>query len=918
VSQYLPFIVIGIVSGALYGLSATSLVLTYKTSGIFNFAQGSVSAVAVWAFYWLHVLNGVPWPIAMAICLIALAPLMGLALELLARTLASVNDTIKIASTIGIMLTVLSLGQIWFPNDPEVPAFLDIKTVRVLGVYVGYDQIIITVIALIITGCFIYFFKRFRLGMAMRGVVDDPDLVSMTGESPYRVRRWAWVIGTIFASLAGILLSPYYGINTVILTLIVVQAFGAAAIGYFSSIPLAFAGALGIGILGSVLTKFTASYSWLGGVVPALPFIVLFIVLIVTPKVKLESRRFVQPRSWQEAWHAPTRVRLLTGAIFVAFLCVIPSFAGTDLVSYSAGIVEVILMLSLGLLVRSAGIVSLCQAAFAGIGAVAMAHIASPGGIPWFLALLISGLIVVPIGAIVSIPAIRLTGVFLAAATLGFGIAVQDLFFQQTWMFGANGAVETARPSLGKGGLNIGSDTGFYYVVLIIALGAVALTLAIRQGRLGRILRAMSDSQRALEMHGANVNVAKVIVFCVSAFMAAIAGALSSSLYHFAVQGNFDFSVSLELVVLIVIVTVGDPWYAFLGGFNIAVLPAYLPLSNIQDILAVFFGVSAMMVPFSVAFLNKHATAPQRVRNFANRLDILLGGQRDKKTKKPIEFAEIEAPVVEIKEGLEIRDLSVRYGGTRAVTDITLHARGGRITGLIGPNGAGKTTIFNACCGIVKASSGEVHLHGENVTSFSPSKRARRGLGRTFQRVQLFNSLTVRQNLAMGREAGLAGANPFRQVFARRSDAKLVAARVQRAAEITGTNDLLERTVAELSTGQRRLIELARVLAGPFNLILLDEPSSGLDAHETEEFGRVLVRVVEETGAGVLIVEHDMSLVRQICDVVYVIDFGTMIFQGTTTELLASEVVRAAYLGSDNSELVTAENELEAQEIITQ
>jgi ABC-type branched-subunit amino acid transport system permease subunit len=583
VSEYLPFIVIGIVSGALYGLSATSLVLTFKTSGIFNFAQGSLSAVSVFLFYYLHVDLHVPWPITLAICLMVFAPLMGLSLELLARALSSVSDTIKIASTIGIMLTVLSLGQIWFPDNPELAAFLPTKTIHLLDVYVGYDQIIITAISVLITVCFFYFFRTSQLGIAMRGVVDDPELVSMTGESPYRVRRWAWIIGTIFASLAGILLAPYYGINTVVLTLIVVQAFGAAAIGFFSSMPLAFGGALLIGIGGSILTKFTASVSWLGGVVPALPFIVLFIVLIVTPRSKLASRRFVQPRSWPEAWHAPTRVRLASGAAFLVLLLFVPTFAGTNLVSYSAGVVEIILVLSLGLLIRSAGIVSLCQGAFAGIGAAAMAQFTTSLGIPWIPALLISGLIVVPIGAIVAIPAIRLTGVFLAVATLGFGIAVEYLFYSQVWMFGANGNVLTNRPNLSF--LDVGSDTGFYYVVLFVAVLAVALTLSIRQGRLGRILRAMSDSQVAIEMHGANVNVAKVVVFCVSAFMAGIAGALSASLYHFAVQGNFDFFVSLELVVIVVIVTVGDPWYAVLAAFALAVLPAYVNLNNFQNYL---------------------------------------------------------------------------------------------------------------------------------------------------------------------------------------------------------------------------------------------------------------------------------------------------------------------------------------------
>jgi ABC-type branched-subunit amino acid transport system ATPase component len=240
------------------------------------------------------------------------------------------------------------------------------------------------------------------------------------------------------------------------------------------------------------------------------------------------------------------------------------------------------------------------------------------------------------------------------------------------------------------------------------------------------------------------------------------------------------------------------------------------------------------------------------------------------------------------------------------------------ITGLIGPNGAGKTTTFNACCGLVKPTSGQIVLHGQDVSGLGPSARARRGLGRTFQRVELFNSLNVRQNIAIGREAIMAGGNPIRQFLSRRGDSKLVAAAVQQAAAITGITDLLDVQVSDISTGQRRLVELARVLAGPFDTILLDEPSSGLDGRETEAFGRILTTVVAERGVGILIVEHDMSLVRQICDRVHVLDFGQKIFEGTPSEMLTSPVVRAAYLGSEagegGAELAQAEANLLAAE----
>jgi ABC-type branched-subunit amino acid transport system ATPase component len=249
--------------------------------------------------------------------------------------------------------------------------------------------------------------------------------------------------------------------------------------------------------------------------------------------------------------------------------------------------------------------------------------------------------------------------------------------------------------------------------------------------------------------------------------------------------------------------------------------------------------------------------------------------------------------------GLEISDLSVSFGGVKAVRDVTLHAPIGRITGLIGPNGAGKTTTFNACSGLQKPTSGKVFFRGEEVTGLGAADRARRGLGRTFQRAELFNSLSVRDNVALGREASMAGRSPLTQLFSRRGERETVRAAVDEAIEMTGIGDLAKLQAGLLPTGQRRLVELARALAGPFTMLMLDEPSAGLDATETTHFGEVLLGVVADRGTGVLLVEHDMSLVRQVCQNIYVLDFGLLVFEGTPDEMLASEIVRDAYLGSN-------------------
>jgi ABC-type branched-subunit amino acid transport system ATPase component len=248
---------------------------------------------------------------------------------------------------------------------------------------------------------------------------------------------------------------------------------------------------------------------------------------------------------------------------------------------------------------------------------------------------------------------------------------------------------------------------------------------------------------------------------------------------------------------------------------------------------------------------------------------------------------------------LEVVDLSVRYGGNLAVDHASLSAPVGRLTGLIGPNGAGKTTTFNACSGLLRPTTGHVLLFGEDITRRSPAARARRGLGRTFQRMELFTSMTVAENVALGREAGLAGSNPLRQLVGSRRTTAAVRRIVDEALEVCGIGDLASRAAGTLSTGQRRLVELARAYAGDYRLLLLDEPSSGLDPAESEGFGQILRRIVDERGLGILLVEHDMALVMSVCEYLFVLDFGCLIFQGTPAEIRQSPIVRAAYLGAE-------------------
>jgi ABC-type branched-subunit amino acid transport system ATPase component len=250
------------------------------------------------------------------------------------------------------------------------------------------------------------------------------------------------------------------------------------------------------------------------------------------------------------------------------------------------------------------------------------------------------------------------------------------------------------------------------------------------------------------------------------------------------------------------------------------------------------------------------------------------------------------------EDGLDVKDLTVRFGGITAVDNVSLQARPGEVTSLIGPNGAGKTTTFNACAGLNRPAAGRITLAGVDVTTASPQVHAQLGLGRTFQRMELFDSLTVSENISLGRESLLAGRRVWRHAFAPRTDRADIATATAEAIEICGLTHVAQRSAGSLSTGQRRLVELARAVASGFPLLLLDEPSSGLDHHETDEFGGILLALVSLKGVGILLVEHDMRLVMEISQHLYVLDFGRMIFQGDPADAQSSDVVRKAYLGA--------------------
>ena len=650
-NQYLPFVVVGLATGSVFALAALGLVLTYRTSGIFNMAHGAVAAASAFSYYGLRSKVGLPAWWAVALVVVVVAPVLGLLLELVSRGLGSASTTNKLVGTVGLLLGIQSLIVVVAGSgNRQFPEFLPQGTHHVAGVVVGDDQFITAGVALAAVVGVYLFLNRTRTGMAMRAVVESSDLVGLTGTSPASVRRTSWIIGSVFAAASGLLLAPSVGLDSLLLTLLVVQAFGAAAIGSFSSLPLTYFGGLGVGLIASFGTKYAAQYGashpWMQGLPPSVPFLVLFGVLCTMPKRRLqEVGAAVVRHSGSRPLGTPNLRR--AGAVIAVVLGLVgPQIAGTRLPVYTAALAYVAIFASLSLLVRTSGQISLAQMGFAAVGAATVSHLTQDFHLPWLLALLGAGLVAIPIGALIAIPAIRLSGLYLALATFGFGILLENLVYHTGLMFKINGSLTAPRPDF----LFISGTSrhDYYYLVLaIVALLLVGLVV-LERSRLGRLLRAMSDSPLALTTRGTNVSTTRVLVFCVSAFVAGIGGALLACVNGTINGATYPSFASLVLLAVLTTAGTGSTSSPILAAIAFVVVPSYLPGGRITDALPMLFGAVALL----------YAMAPYDTSGLVRRLRKVEAAARWRRRSSPA-LARLDPQEVELATSALRRPLVV-------------------------------------------------------------------------------------------------------------------------------------------------------------------------------------------------------------------------------------------------------------------
>jgi branched-chain amino acid transport system permease protein len=591
-NAFLQFTVTGLVIGCIYALSASGLVVTYTTSGIFNFAQGAMGMIAAFAYWQLAVAWHWPTPVAVVVVLFVLAPLMGAVIERgLMRRIRGAPVGITLTVTLGLLLALLGVANaIWDPQLTRiVPSFFAGHSVSIFGVNVTYTQLIVVICAVLVAVFLRLYLFRTRSGTAMRAVVDDAELTAMAGASPARYGQLGWVLGAMLAALAGVLIATAGpgGVNSLDaqpLTFLVINSYAAAMVGRLRSLPLTFVGGIGLGLAVNYAQAYLPAGEVSSLIVQGLPMILLFAVLLVLPQSRLAAGRTTALRAPRVAG---LRESVVAGLVLVAAAWLVSGhLSDSSALTAGHGMALSLIMLSLVVLTGYGGQVSLCQLTFAGIGAFTMAKVApisvsAIGSLPIgrsLLGLLVAMLISGAVGAVVALPALRLRGLYLALSTFAFAEAMDVAFFSNTNVFGNGGAISVGRPHLP--GLTLQSDQSFFVLVTaVFAIVGVGI-LALRRSPFGRRLSAMGDSPAASATLGMSITRTKLIVFTLSAALAGLGGALYGGQQHQVTANDFQALFSLVLILLATIWGIKTVSGMLLAGVTFAIFPvlqAHLP-----------------------------------------------------------------------------------------------------------------------------------------------------------------------------------------------------------------------------------------------------------------------------------------------------------------------------------------------------
>ncbi|MEV8316766.1 ATP-binding cassette domain-containing protein [Streptomyces sp. NPDC059900] len=887
----------GLAVGSAAALTGIGLIVTYRATGVLNFAHGAIAMVCAYVLRQLAVEWGWPLPLATAFTLLVVAPAIGLLLEKAVFRPLSVlgSDPARtLVASIGVfILLVGGAALIWGPGaKADAPVLVSADPWAQLAVTVALAAGVWAVT------------RWTRFGGELRAVVDNWPLAVLSGIDADRVASAGWAFGAFTAGLTGALLAPFVRLDPYGMPLLVMEVVAVAVAARMRSLLVATTVALGIGVAQSQLTRLHPS----GRAEPLLQalganlFVVaLLIAALVLPGI---GSRNTLPRT------ATARVPTPPGAWIVAtVLFLIPlGFAGSDLTTAVQVPALAVILLSLVVVTGRGGQISLGQAAYAGLGALFTALLTAgrfPGlpELPHLPALAVAVLLVAPLGLLTGWPAFRRRGLALALATFAVGVGVSRFVFAQPY---ATSGLTLDRPA------GFDGDRAFYVLELVLLAAALLFAVRMRRGRMGRALAAMRDHEAGAAAAGVPVRTLKLTAFVAGAALAALGGGMLGMGLRAFDPGAYDPVRGLLWFAAVVVLGADS----LLGALLAAALLVGLDAGTRGGVAAALIGVLALLVgrfpggPYealraaAAGVLRRPALTPlgERARSALSpaagsprsrpapdkpsRTSARIPRSRfwpDKPSPSPTRSPQTPPRPPADARPLTAHHLTAAYDGFTALDGVDLCVPPGRITAVVGPNGAGKSTLFHCLAGTLRPASGRITLDGKDITRTPAHARTRLGVARTFQQLAVFPSLTITENVRVGTEQG--------HLRHSATEAAEAAEATDQALRLLSLHDgaTRHRPAADLPTGTLRRVELARALAGRPHTLLLDEPAAGLDTAEVAALARVL-RALAADGMALLVVEHDIDLVANLADTVHVMAAGRIVMSGPPTEVLQRAV----------------------------
>ena len=521
------------------------------------------------------------------------------------------------------------------------------------------------------------------------------------------------------------------------------------------------------------------------------------------------------------------------------------------------------------------GQINLAQAAFFGLGAYAVGIGTSDYQISYWLCLAGGCVLALLAGALLGASTLRLGGHYLAMVTISFQQLVTLVMINTIWLtHGPDGVSNIGRPSLFQSAQS--------YLAFCVAMLALVgyFVWHLSDTRLGRAMRAVRDNELAAGVVGIDIFRTKVSAFALSAVLGGLAGGLFAGGFAYVSPDQFSFAESVVFLTMSLLGGVASPIGSAIGTGLLILIPEWLRfLKSVPGLYLAIYGLSVILI---IRYM------PDGIWGFFNLATRRWRAKAKVRASGPA--LQLVPATVGGDTVLDVKGLSKYFGGLKAVDDVDIAVKRGGVHALIGPNGSGKTTTLNVLSGLYKATAGRVVLDGTDVTDMPPHQRAAAGLGRTFQNIRLFRSMTALENVVIGAE------RPGNALIGHGEDA--LNERAMSALTFVGLGARANELISSFSYGHQRLIEIARALAANPTLLLLDEPAAGLNSSEKLELHELLKRIAAQ-GLTILIIDHDMTLVSEAAQHITVLNFGRRIADGESMAVLRHPDVVSAYLGSD-------------------